>query len=70
MGESLTNTARDWFNELHDLKRLQIPRCLQEKTTPVDDISLHTFVDASENAYGLLCMQDTDIKMVIFQLTS
>ena len=52
MDESLVKTAQDWFSELHDLKWLQIPRCLQEKTTPVEDISLHTFVDASENAYG------------------
>ena len=49
--ESLVKTAQDWFSELQDLKWLQIPRCLQEKTTPVDGISLHTFVDASENAY-------------------
>ena len=52
MDESLVKTAQAWFNELQDLKWLQIPRYLQEKTTPVDDISLHTFVNVSENAYG------------------
>ena len=52
MDDSLVKTAQNWFSELQDLKWLQIPRCLQEKTTPVDDISLHTFVNASENAYG------------------
>ena len=40
MGESVTSETRDWFSELHDLKRIQIPRCLQEKTTSVDDMSL------------------------------
>ena len=52
MGESLKSIARDWFSELHVLNTLQIPRCLQEKAMPVNDLSLHTFVDASENAYG------------------
>lgn len=52
MSESLTKKAQDWFRELPYLKRLQIPRCLQEKTKKVNAIALHTFVDASENAYG------------------
>ncbi|MCG7868682.1 MAG: hypothetical protein JAY74_20210, partial [Candidatus Thiodiazotropha taylori] len=52
MSESLTKEAQDWFRELPYLKRLQIPRCLQEKTKTVNAIALHTFVDASENAYG------------------
>ncbi|MCG8047969.1 MAG: hypothetical protein N0E48_20510, partial [Candidatus Thiodiazotropha endolucinida] len=30
MGDSLSTTARDWFHELHDLRSMQIPRCLQE----------------------------------------
>ena len=73
MDESLVKTAQDWFSELQDLKWLQIPRCLQEKTTPVDDISLHTFVDASENAYGAVVYaryRYTDIKMTPCLLTS
>ena len=52
MSESLTKEAQDWFRELPYLKGLQIPRCLQEKTKTVNAIALHTFVDASENAYG------------------
>ena len=51
MSESLTKEAQDWFRELSYLKRLQIPRCLQEKTKTVNAIALHMFVDASENAY-------------------
>lgn len=52
MSESLTKEAQDWFRELPYLKRLQIPRCLQEKTKTVNALALHTFLDASENAYG------------------
>ena len=50
--ESLTISARAWFNELTDLKQLQIPRCLFQDKRASETISLHIFVDASENAYG------------------
>ena len=49
--EPLTSSARAWFDELKDLK-VRIPRCLMEKSRPVDTVTLHTFVDASEAAYG------------------
>ena len=49
--ESLTISARAWFNELTDLKQLQIPRCLYQDKRASETISLHIFVDASENAY-------------------
>lgn len=52
MDESLSNSARTWFAELHDLKQLKIPRCLQETEQVVKAVNLHTFVDASEGAYG------------------
>ena len=52
MPESLVQSARGWFSELCDLKKLQITRCLQEKEKIVDTLSLHTFVDSSESAYG------------------
>ena len=50
--ESLALFARGWFSELCDLKKLHIPRCLQEKEKTVDTLSLHTFVESSESAYG------------------
>ena len=50
--EPLINLARAWFNELEILARIQIPRCLQDKERSSDTMSLHTFVDASESAYG------------------
>ncbi|MEW8119969.1 MAG: A17 family peptidase, partial [Candidatus Thiodiazotropha sp.] len=50
--EALTHAARSWFSELRDLKQLQIPRCLGETERTSDTMSLHTFVDASQDAYG------------------
>ena len=50
--EPLTIPARAWFNELTELKQLQIPRYLCEDERASETISLHTFVDASETAYG------------------
>ena len=50
--EPLTNAARAWFSELPELTQLQIPRCLLEGGKQVDSVSLHTFVDASEDAFG------------------
>ena len=50
--EPLASCARAWFGELEKLKKVRIPRCLQRKDRSLDSMSLHTFVDASENAYG------------------
>ena len=50
--ELLTISACAWFNELTDLKLLQIPRCLFQDERASETISMHIFVDASENAYG------------------
>ena len=51
LNEQLTSPARTRFDELKDLK-VRIPRCLLEKGKPVDTLTLHTFVDVSEAAYG------------------
>ena len=52
MPEWLASLARGWFLELCDLKKLHIPRCLQEKEKMVNMLSLHTFVDSSKSAFG------------------
>ena len=52
MNTPLINSAQSWFRELHDLKQVQVPRCLQTIGKIIDSVSLHTFVDASEDAYG------------------
>jgi len=43
--EEINSKMKAWFNELKDLRSLQ-------KRGIVKSICLHTFVDASENAYG------------------
>ena len=50
--EPLTNATRAWFSELPELTQLQIPRCLLVGGKQIDNVSLHTFVDASEDAFG------------------
>ena len=50
--EPLTNAARAWFSELPELTQLQIPQWLLSGGKQIDNVSCHTFVDASENAFG------------------
>ena len=52
LNETLATSARAWFKELSDLQQLHIPRCLQDKSKMLVRMSLQTFVDASESAYG------------------
>ena len=54
MSEPLINKAHIWFKELSHSKRFQIPRCLLDEGGTVNTVTLHTFVDASENAYGVV----------------
>ena len=37
---------------LNDVKHIRIPRCLWKNGMVADTMSFHTFVDASESAYG------------------
>ena len=49
MGEGLSMNAQQWFEELSDLPRLRIPRCLR---TGTGVRSIIHFADASQGAYG------------------
>ena len=40
-----------WFRELKDLELVKIPRCLKDPSLKVEELRIHTFSDASENAY-------------------
>ena len=40
-----------WFRALKDLELVKIPRCLKDPSPKVEELSIHTFSDASENAY-------------------
>ena len=61
MDESLSNSARTWFTELHDLQRLKIPRCLQQIEQEIEAVTLHTFVDALEEAYARFSYRDGSV---------
>ena len=49
--KNLSRKAHQWFDELTELPSLRIPRCLRAKSE-VRSMTLHTFVDASQEAYG------------------
>ncbi|MCF1458716.1 MAG: hypothetical protein LPH21_14545, partial [Shewanella sp.] len=50
--EPLINLACALLGELGNLKDIQVPRRLWNKGMIADSMSLHTFLDASESAYG------------------
>ena len=41
-----------WFRELEDLELVKIPRCLKDPSPKVEELSVHTSSDASENPYA------------------
>ncbi|XP_062708631.1 uncharacterized protein LOC134288289 [Aedes albopictus] len=41
-----------WLRVLPDVEHVQIPRCYHISSATVYDVELHTFVDASENAFA------------------
>lgn len=50
----LKQQITNWFQQLNSLEDIQLPRCLQKEyqEEELDNLSLHTFVDASNLAYG------------------
>lgn len=51
LDETLVNKSRELFRELQELRCLKIPRCLQ-LDEDIISTTIHTFVDASQEAYG------------------
>ena len=51
LNDILVNKSREWFRELGELCCLKIPRCLQ-LDEDIISTTIHTFVDASQEAYG------------------
>ena len=43
--------VKEWFSELEELKEIKVPRSLREPNVEKSS-SVHTFVDASKDAYG------------------
>ena len=54
VGEDLSKKATQWFNKLSALASLRIPQCLRNPTT-VEEMTMHTFVDSSQEACGAAC---------------
>ena len=52
LDQSQARQAKKWFEELPELSDVQVPRCLQ-LNSEVESVSLHTFTDASGDAYGV-----------------
>ena len=49
----LASKARKWFKELEDLPTIEVPRCLRlGQEEEMLSQTLHTFLDASQDAYG------------------
>ena len=44
-----------WIKELENIKVFQLPRCISNNIPFTDHIELHTFSDASEQAFGAVC---------------
>ena len=51
LSDNLVKEVNLWFSELDQLQELRIPRCLQQNND-VTKINVHTFVEASQGAYG------------------
>ena len=55
LDENLKRKSDQWFSEFAELKAVEVQRCLQMSSTKkVSESVYHTFVDASENAYGVV----------------
>ncbi|PFX12674.1 hypothetical protein AWC38_SpisGene23328 [Stylophora pistillata] len=54
VGENLSQQAIQWFNKMPALYSLKVPRCLRDPTT-IEEMTMHTFVDSSQEAYGAAC---------------
>ncbi|XP_047138310.1 uncharacterized protein LOC124814560 [Hydra vulgaris] len=54
--DRIANNVDQWFQELNDLPKINIPRCLKTTST-VTNRSFHVFTDASCKAYGAVAYQ-------------
>ena len=44
--------CQEWFRQLPELSRVQVPRCYRVAGKRVDDTSIHTMTDSSQLAYA------------------
>lgn len=50
--EDLAQKFMSWIKELHYLQQIEIPRWVMAGTNEAEELSLHTFCDASQSAYA------------------
>nr|XP_022907792.1 uncharacterized protein LOC111419242 [Onthophagus taurus] len=48
----IEETFRNWVKELNDLRTIEIPRWVRSGPGEAEQLSVHTFCDASQNAYA------------------
>ncbi|XP_058839589.1 uncharacterized protein LOC131695077 [Topomyia yanbarensis] len=54
--DNILTKWRTWLRVLPEVEQVQIPRCFRSNfTNGYEDVQLHTFVDASENAMAAAC---------------
>ena len=53
--EDLKLTSHQWVKQLPEAQQVKIPRCYRHLEEEVEDVSLHTFVNASRLAYAAVC---------------
>ena len=59
----LASEGCKWFKELEDLPTVKVPRCLRlEQEEEMLSQTLHTFGDASQDAYGAVVYSRTTYK--------
>ena len=58
----LSDKFKRWYNQLHHLETVKIPRCLKFQRGTFVDQRLHVFTDASEKGYGAVAYVKTIYK--------
>ncbi|XP_043069570.2 uncharacterized protein [Drosophila bipectinata] len=53
--EKILEEWHQWKTILQDIRTFEVPRCFSPPTSEPCQIGLHTFVDASEQAYSAVC---------------
>ncbi|XP_075167473.1 uncharacterized protein LOC142239564 [Haematobia irritans] len=55
LSESLNQKWLKWKSNIHKIVTVRVSRCFYPTISNPEDVQLHTFVDAGENAYSAVC---------------
>ena len=74
LDENIRSKFIKWFDQLKNLSKIRIPRCFLGSLDGIDELSLHTFVDASKFAYAavifLRVQRGNDVRVNFMQAKS